>query len=182
MDTGKCRIDGEWFCDSAPRIFQAGDPRRWLLVARMLSVKKPKTGLRFEPPAFRSLKDWIGQAVLLSMILKQRMGFAVAIGGALLILSLPMSGDASAGVEASPFQPLLAGLGAVLLLEGLLAWWRPHMHLLLVDSGFFVCIGAWTVYDVAGGAALYWAGLGALQFWLGYTGFRDWRRFRMGAY
>jgi hypothetical protein len=146
------------------------------LARRALVVRAPRRILQLEPPSFRELQAWIGKDLLVRMELRKRFGWVLVIGVILILGSLPFPADPAAGIPAAPLQPVGLALGAVLILESLLARLRPDRIYVLLDSGWFAVLAADTVLDVVLGASPYWALAITLQVWLAWTGFRTWLR------
>jgi hypothetical protein len=153
-----------------------------LFLARCISIKEPKVMLQLDAPGFRTLKDWIGQPLLLRGILKMRLQWNFPIGVLFLLLALPLGGDPESGVPAVPFNIVNAVLGGLLIVSGLMGQRWPHHRYLLMDSLWWAILGATTITDVLGGAHKAWLLLLLLQVRLCYTGIRDWHRFQLGRY
>lgn len=150
-----------------------------LLVKRTLVVKKPrKTTLQLEPGPFRTLSRWIGQPTLLRLALKQRLSWTLPIGVLFVLGSLPLPGDPEAGLDPTPFHPVWAILGALLIVQGFVARRWPRPVLFLLDSLWFVGLAAATAYGVWQGDSPYWLVVVLLQLGLAVGGVRLWQRFR----
>ena len=150
-----------------------------LLLKRTLIVKKPRrTTLQLDPPGFQTLSRWIGESTLLRLALKRRLSWTLPIGILYVITSLPLPGDVDAGVDPSPFNPVWAFLGAVLLVQGLASrkWALPVFFLL--DALWFIGLAADTAYGVVQGGSRYWLIVVVLQIALAVSGLQLWRRFR----
>ena len=150
-----------------------------LLVKRTLVVKKPKrTTLQLEPRGFRRLARWIGEPTLLRLALKQRLSWTIPIGILFVLGSMPLPGDPEAGLEAVPFNPVSAVLGAALIVQGLASRRLPRPLFFLLDALWFLGLAADTVYRVWQGQSPYWLVLVVLQIGLAVSGLRLWRRFQ----
>lgn len=147
---------------------------------RTLAVRKPvKRAFKLDPPAWSALTEWVGRDTRLRMALRQRLGYGVPLGLLVLATSIPLSGDPEAGIPAVPFDPLAATLGTLLVASALLARWRPHPVLFLVDSAWFAALAASIVVRVAFGDNPLWLILVVLQLllvWSGLSLYRDLRR------
>jgi hypothetical protein len=144
---------------------------------RTLVVRKPKKRLfKLDPAAWAQLKAWIGRDARLRIALRQRLGYGVPIGILVLISSLPIPGDAVAGIEGVPFNPLFAALGVLLVAGGILARRRPHPALFLLDSAWFAVLAGVLVWRVIHGGSPLWLILAVMQLllvWSGLTLFRE---------
>lgn len=149
---------------------------------RCVSVRNPKVVLRLQPDAFRALKDWVGQQLLLRGVLKQRLGWALPIGILFLIGSLPVEADVAEGIEAMPFDVFSAVLGGLLLVQGAASQKWPHHVFLVLDSAWFAALMVSSILDIVNGADMLWGLAIAMQLWLIYSGLRDWNLFRRGIY
>jgi hypothetical protein len=150
-----------------------------LLVKRTLVVKRPKrTTLQLEPRGFRRLSRWIGEPTLLRLALKQRLSWTIPIGILFVLGSMPLPGDPEAGLEAVPFNPVSAVLGAALIVQGLASRRLPRPVFFLLDAFWFLGLAADTVYRVWQGQSPYWLVLVVLQIGLAVSGLRLWRRFQ----
>lgn len=144
---------------------------------RTLVVRKPKKRLfKLDPAAWEQMKDWIGRDARLRIALRQRLGYGVPIGVLVLISSLPVPGNAEAGIEGVAFSPLFATLGVLLIAGAILARRRPHPALFLVDSAWFAVVAGTLVLRVIHGGSPLWLILVVMQVllvWSGVSLFRD---------
>jgi len=144
---------------------------------RTLVVKKPsKRVFKLDPGAWADLLAWVGRDAWLRIALRQRMGFGVPIGILVLLSSLPVPGNAEAGIEGVAFNPLFAILGVALIAGAMLARRRPHPALFLVDSAWFAVVAGTLVWRVIHGSSPLWLILVVMQLllvWSGVSLFRD---------
>lgn len=146
------------------------------LTRRALVVRTPRRILQLGPSSYRDLEAWAGKDLLLRMELRKRFGWVTVIGTILILGSLPLPADPAAGIEGAPLQVVGLALGAVLILQGILARLRPDRIYVLLDSGWFAVLAADTVLDMVLGASPFWALAIAFQTWLAWISFRAWRR------
>lgn len=150
-----------------------------LLIRRTLVVRKPRrTTLKLEPPAFRRLSAWVGDHTLLRLALKGRLSWTIPIGILFVLGSVPLPGDPEAGIEAVPFSPVSAALGALLILQGLASKRLPRPALFLLDALWFLGLAADTLSRVWAGQSPWTLVIVPLQLGLAVSGLRLWRRFR----
>ena len=144
---------------------------------RTLVVKKPrKRHFKLDPEAWARLTAWIGRDARLRIALRQRLGYGVPIGILVLISSLPVPGNAEAGIEGVAFNPVFAILGVALIAGAILARRRPHPALFLVDSAWFAAVAGTLVWRVIHGSSPLWLILVVMQLllvWSGVSLFRD---------
>lgn len=143
---------------------------------RTLVVRKPKRLFKLDPAAWAQLTAWIGRDARLRIALRQRLGFGVPVGIFMLITSLPLPGNAEAGIEGVSFNPLFATLGVFLIAGAILARRRPHPALFLLDSTWFAVLAGTLVWRVIHGGSPLWLILAVLQLLLVWSGvglFRD---------
>ena len=144
---------------------------------RTLAVRKPKKRLfKLDPTAWPQLTAWVGRDTRLRIALRQRLGYGVPLGIFMLLTSIPLPGNPQAGIPASPFNPLSATLGVLLVAGALLARRRPHPALFLLDSAWFSVLAVSLIVRVAFGGNPLWlilAGLQLLLVWSGVSLFRD---------
>lgn len=147
------------------------------LTRRTMAARRPKKRLfKLDPAGWAQLTAWIGRDARLRIALRQRLGYGVPIGIMVLISSLPVPGNAEAGIAGVAFNPLFAVLGVVLIAGAILARRRPHPALFLVDSSWFAVLAGTLVWRVIHGGSPLWLILAVIQLllvWSGVSLFRD---------
>ena len=124
---------------------------------RTLAIRKPrKYVFKLDPTPWEHLTAWVGRDAHLRMALRQRLGWGVPVGIFMLIISIPLPGDAAAGIEGVPFSPLPAALGVLLIAGAILARRRPHPALFLLDSTWFAVLAGSLVLRVIYGDNPLW--------------------------
>ncbi len=142
----------------------------------LVFVKPVKITLKLPPEAAAAVAEWIGKALLARYYLRRRYGWVLPVAVIWLLGSLPIPGEATR--PAVPFDPIGLGLGIVLIGSWGLAKWRPHPALFLVDSLWFLAIGAQLAWQVTHGRSKAWLVLIPLLFWAVITGCKHFVRFR----
>jgi hypothetical protein len=149
-----------------------------LIFRRTLSFKKPvKKILQMDSQSYIAFENWLGFKTVLTMFLKQRFSWIIAIGVLFIIGSLPMPGDAQTGIKAIPFNPLNCGMGFSLLLIGFFSKRFPDRMYFLVDSGWFFLLAITTLIDAfRKGSSIFWLIFVMLQLSLVVSGILLWHR------
>ena len=149
--------------------------------AVILTVKTPKRLVfRLDAAQRAAMEQWLGPATQrdLQAALKKRFSFGLALGVLFIISSLPVSGDPDRGVGDVPFDVLFFTLGLVLIaLRVVMKLW-PHPILFVVDSLWFLALGAKVVYDVAYGSHWLWLFVPLFCVISAYSGFGQYARFK----
>jgi len=148
---------------------------KWTFLAHI----PKRQGFQAEREKIELLREWLGPPTVreLKVALRRRFKLCLPIGILFVLTSLPMRGDAEAGLEAVPLDTLGVVLGAVLIGLGLLMKVWPCRELFLVDSLWFAVLAGKLVYDMMMGAHWLW-GIGVLLL-VGSVagGIRRYRRF-----
>jgi hypothetical protein len=112
-----------------------------LLVVRDLSNNKMKFWLTFEQMI--PIKSWLGPPTFkqLRAILRTRQSFALPVAVILIIVSLPIEPDPSAGIVGNPFQPITLVLGLGIASLWVVAKIRANRYLFLFDSLWMALAG-----------------------------------------
>jgi hypothetical protein len=148
------------------------------LARRILTVRKPKKRtFKLDPAAWHDVREWLGYDARIRIALKRRTGFGIPMGLLFLLTSLPLPGDAQAGIVGIPASPLNAALGAALVASAILARRRPRPWLFLADSAWFAVLAASLVFAVAHGASRWWLLAALLQLQLVWSGIKLFREF-----
>ncbi len=145
----------------------------------MLMVKGPgKLNFRLESESYDAIRKWMGESTLLKITLKRRFSWCWPIAILFLLTSIPMSGDPQSGLEAIPFDPISAFLGAGMLLIGLFMRIKPHRALFLMDSAWFLALAGSTIYSIViFGDSLYWLFVVVLQVLMIVSGVLHYKNF-----
>jgi len=187
--------DGRWRLVLRPgdlALLEGADPQPFVILREqmqkdvvlieglgVLSLKKPKkVAFKLSPEAVSAVADWLGTGALASFYLKQRYSWVLAIAIIWIFGSLPVPGNADAGVEAVPLDAFGMGLGVVLAISWAFAKWRPQPILFLVDSVWFLCLTGYLVLGVWDGRSKLWMILVAALLWMAIKGFKLFARFR----
>lgn len=148
---------------------------------RCLEVKADKKRVfQFTAVDFATLTDWIGPPTQRDLVvaLKRRFAWVLPVGILFVLSSLPLSGDADAGIEPLAFDPIFCGLGIGLVTTGALSRFVAHRVFFLVDSLWFLILAGNITYDILAGASWLWMILVLLQITLVASGFMQYRRFQ----
>jgi len=146
---------------------------------RALALKEPlKATFKLDPEATSALAEWIGKPVLAGYYLRRRYGWVLPVAVIWIIGSMPLPGNAAAGVEAVRFDAIGFGLGLTLVASWAFGMWRPHPALFLVDSLWFLLLAGYLVRDVLQGRSKAWLALVAFAVWMVITGLKHFARFR----
>jgi hypothetical protein len=144
---------------------------------RALVFAKPvKVTLKLPPDAAAVVAEWTGKPVLARFYLRRRYGWVLPVAAIWLLGSLPIPGNAAN--SSVPFDPIGFGLALVLIASWALAKWRPHPALFLVDSLWFLAIGAQLAWQVAHGRNHAWLLLLPFLVWVIVSGVKHFLRFR----
>ena len=145
---------------------------------RVLSVRAPKKRtFKLPPDAWDELGRWVGRETRLRIALKRRVGMGIPMGVLFLVSAIPIKGDAAAGIEGIPANPLNAALGVLQIAGAVLARRRPRPWLFLLDSAWFAILAASIVFSVLHGASPLWLVLVAFQLMLVGSGLALFREF-----
>ena len=150
------------------------------LIRRSLEVRgKKKRLFQFSPEGFEILNDWIGPPTSIDLVttLKKRFSYVLPIAILFVLTSLPISGDAKAGIEPLPFDAESCLLGLSLFLVAGASKIFPHRIFLLLDSLWFIVLAATLIYDIAIGASWLWIILVVFQIQLIVIGVKQYLRF-----
>ncbi len=146
---------------------------------RALSVVQPfKVTLKLTPEATTAVTQWFGAAFLARTHLRRRYSFVLPWAAVWILLSLPLPGDASAGLEGKAFDLMNFGLGTTLVAAWACAKWRPHPILFLVDSLWFSFVTVQLTLNVLGGRSKLWLFLVVFLGGMAVTGLLHFLRFR----
>jgi hypothetical protein len=145
-----------------------------------LGIAKPvKVFLRLSPAAEAALADWLGKPFLAAYYLKRRYAWLLPWAILWMLGTLLMLLPAPEGQPQVPFDPVSFVLGITLLISCLLARWRPHPALFLVDGLWFATISLrWAGSLMFEERSAWWLIFVALLAWMAVTGFRHFFRFR----
>jgi hypothetical protein len=146
----------------------------------MLTLTKPfKASFALSPDAWNKLAEWIGKPLLAQHALKRRYSWILPAAFLWMFSSLPLPANAAAGLAAIPFDPVALTLGVLLAGGWAFAKWCPHPVLFLVDSLWFFAMGAHLIPKVLyEGRSKGWLALLPVVLWLGFTGIRNFQRYR----
>ncbi len=150
-----------------------------LVVPRQGKLKKLQ--FRLDADQTKTIDQWLGPltVVHLRKLLLKRYSLGVPIGLFLILASLPMAADSSAGLDAVPASPITAVLGLGLMAMWLIARLRPAPRLLLADSIWFCLLLVSTVADVLmGRSSAFWLAFCLLLLLFIRSGIREYNRFR----
>ncbi len=146
---------------------------------RALVLKKPKkVTLKLTPEASTALANWVGDSSLAGFHLKRRYAWVLPVAIFWMLGSLPISGNAEAGVQAHSFDIFALGMGIALLGACGFAKWRPHPILFLVDATWFLALAGYVTRDVVHGHSKFWLLFAAWCLWMVVTGLKQFVRFR----
>jgi len=128
-----------------------------------LTVRVPKpVKLKIDPVDAITLSEWFGPPAggHLGAALRHRLSWALPMGLVWLLSSWPIAADPAAGRPASPFDGFAMFLGAVLVLESVIARVVVRRELFLVDAAWFILVAGKTAYGFLTGAnSVLWAAL-----------------------
>ncbi len=153
-----------------------------ILASHAIAIKEPRLRFRFQPEAYRKIKNWAGPEALLRGVLTNRLDLAIPLGILAVLGALPVQADPNAGVGAMPFDYVRAILGTGLLLQAAAAQRWCHPGFLLLQSIWLVGLGLATGISIQRGASPWWALAIGAHLLVAYSGLRDWVRFRRGTY
>jgi len=146
---------------------------------RAFVVQQPRRVMfKLTPAGVTALAEWIGKPFLAGFYLKRRYSWVslwafLWVAGSLMTLVAPAQDG-----RAVPFDLVGFLLGLTLLGASVIARWRPHPALFLVDSIWFFSVSLRLLGDILHGRSKGWLILVALLVWTGVTGFRHFLRFR----
>ncbi|MCJ7771959.1 MAG: zinc-ribbon domain-containing protein [Desulfobacterales bacterium] len=144
----------------------------------VLAVKDSKKfSFRIKAGEYKIINEWIGKPLLLKMALKQRLRWCLLIGIIYILISLPLPGDPSSGLEAIPFDPIGMGLGITLLLLSISMRKMPGPKIFLADSVWFLFLLCYTLFQIFSGASIYWGIVIFLHITLIISGISHYRDF-----
>jgi hypothetical protein len=147
--------------------------------ARALVLTQPvKVTFKLTTEAVAALAQWIGEPVLARHYLKNRYGLVLPAAILWILGSLPLSGDAAAGIAALSFDPFGMALGILLAASWAWAKWRPNPVLFLVDSIWFLAMSVHLVATVMNGRSKGWLVLVPFLLWMVVKGIQHFLRFR----
>jgi len=145
----------------------------------VFALTKPiKSNFTIGSEAAATLADWIGKPVLARYHLMRRYGLVLPAAILWMFGSMPLPGDAETGVKAVEFDPLGLTLGLLLAASWAWAKLRPQPVLFLVDSLWFLGMGAHLVTQVLADRSKGWLILLPLLVWMVFTGVKNFLRFR----
>jgi hypothetical protein len=146
---------------------------------RLFVVAKPiKTNFKLSETAATALAGWIGKPALARYYLTHRYGLVLPAAILWMFSSIPLPGSPESGAPALTFDPW--GLALGVLLAGAWVWMklRPNPVLFLIDSIWFLSMGAHLVAGVLNGRSKVWLVLVPLLLWMVFTGVKCFIRFR----
>jgi hypothetical protein len=177
-------LQKEWSLALHPSHLALGDPaadrpyiilrdqvmKTAMLLERMKTfvVEQPrKLMFKLTPEGTKTLAGWIGKPILAAFYLKRRYSWVLPIAIIWLLGAIPV-GDI-----------LGIALGAVLLLGWVIAKYRPHSALFVLDGVWMLVLAGTLIKDVfVDGRSKGWLALVALLIWVGIGGFRYFVQFR----
>ena len=114
--------------------------------------KKPMLSIAIDEEVFNKLQEWRGPIDIrdLKWELKRAFRLSVIIGALLIAASLPLSGDPRHPGPEHSFDPVSLSLGVLLVINGLLARYKPDPLYLLADGVWFFMLSAGSAYAVYG--------------------------------
>jgi len=144
----------------------------------VVTLGKKKVIFTLAPEAFAAVSAWIGPPTMqdLKLSLKRRFSWVLPIGFLFVLTALP--------IGELPWEPVSLGLGLGLILTGTLAKLWPHRICFAMDSLWFSCLAANSVWLLVQEWSWLRFGLLLVQLALVQSGWRDYRRFapeRMAA-
>lgn len=157
------------------------DLRKMLGSSHALVVKIPKSkAFQLDAEAFDAVDGWLRPFTRtdVATILRARLRWTLPIALLFMFTSMPLPGDPAQGIEAIPFDKVGFGLGVGLIVLGVLARFRPHRSLFLVDAVWFLLLAAnnvWTV--ISQGSSPWWMMFSAFLVWVALTPLSFYRRF-----
>lgn len=167
--------------DQFPQVMRLLRRFRVLSVKLPLDGQKPKSVLfQLDDPTFRAVDEFIGPPTPehLRLELKNRFPFAVIIGvGFVISAFLPTRDSPWVGAGHARFDPYLLGIGAVLVLAGLLSKLVPHRIFFLVDAALFALFAFRSVERILQGGSWMWWLYMLVTAWLAVSNLQQFRRF-----
>lgn len=146
---------------------------------RTMAVRKPRKRLfKLDSAGWVHFTAWMGRDARLRIALRQRIGWGVPVGILMVLTSLPVPGNAEAGIDGVPFNAFSATMGLFLIAGAILSRRRPHPALFLLDSAWFAALAGSMAWRVIQGGNPLWLLLAALQLllvWSGVSLYRDLR-------
>ena len=151
------------------------------LTGRFLVVHTPKRVVfKLDQRQSEALDEWIGPPTIetLKHALAKRFRFCITIGVFLLIVSVPLPGDAQLGLKAVPFDYVGALLGITLIGLAVLSRFWPRPAIFLLDGIWFLLLALNSAVGVYLGDSPWWLIASVLCLCFATIGFQEYRRFR----
>ncbi|MCA9520595.1 MAG: hypothetical protein KC609_06465 [Myxococcales bacterium] len=157
-------------------------PLRLLVVDSLLAPRTivvsfsdgDRRSFQLEREEFDQFRGWLGPPTRADLIiaLNRRLRFMLPIGLMLMLLSLPIAGD-------PPKADFIGmGMGAVLVVLGLLNRYKPSRWLFLIDAAWFCGLSLRILFDITRGASEWWFVFIILGLWLTSSGITHFRVYR----
>jgi hypothetical protein len=146
---------------------------------RAFMVTKPiKANFSLTAEAAAALESWIGKSTLARYCLGQRYGVVLPAAILWIFGSMPVPGNPDSGFKPIAFDPWGMTLGFLLVASWAWAKLRPQAALFLVDSLWFLGMGAHLLATVLNGRSKWWLVLVPVCVWMVFTGVKNFMRFR----
>lgn len=160
-------------------------PLRLLVVDSLLAPRTivvsfadgDRRSFQLEVEEFEQFREWLGPPTRADLLiaLNRRLRFMLPVGLILMLFALPVLGD-------PPQTDFIAlGMGAALVMLGLLNRYRPSRWLFLFDAAWFCGLSLRILVDITRGASEWWFIFIILGLWLTSSGVTHFRAFRLAS-
>lgn len=147
----------------------------------IVSIPKKKVVFKLDRDQAVLFKNWMGPPTMagLRAALKRRLRWSLPIGILFVLASLPLPANPEAGLEAVPFDPVIASFGVSLLVLSILTRLWHRRVLFLLDGIWFSLLALNLAAGIVRGDSPWWIIVVMLLIMGAKSGFSEYRRFAL---